>query len=115
MGYFMLAVFLIFVIPCYLEKKIREYFDIEKRTMKNMFVNKVHIMVLVSVLLITIPVVSMFFDQFRQVWILIPTVAFIIDMVFELRYRKDTKLYVLKVFSYSMLVAVYVAGLVFLK
>jgi uncharacterized membrane protein YiaA len=114
MGYFLLVVLLIFVIPCYLEKKIRDYFDIQKRTLKNMFVNKIHIMVVFSTLLITIPIISLFFDQFRQIWILIPTVAFIIDMFFELRFRKETKLYVLKIFSYSVLATVYITGLIIL-
>lgn len=115
MGYLILALILIFTVPCHLEEKIRDHYGIQKRTMKNRFVNKVHIFLLASSLLITVFLVSGIVDRFRESWIIVIFVAFCIDMFFELRYRKEAKIYMLEVFRFSMIALIYISVSVYLR
>ncbi|SHJ47716.1 hypothetical protein SAMN02745751_02653 [Dethiosulfatibacter aminovorans DSM 17477] len=115
MGYLILALILIIAVPSYIEVKIRDYYGIQKRTWKNRFVNKTHLIVLVSALFAMVFLVRRTIDQFKGSWIIIIVVAFIVDMFFELRYRKDAKFYMLEVFSFLMIILTYISVSAYLR
>lgn len=115
MRYLILALIIIIVVPSYIEVKIRNHYGIPKRTLKNRFVNKTHKIVFVSTLLILIVPVSEIFNEFRGAWIIIIVAAFIIDMFFELRYRKESKLYILGIFSFLIIIGTFISVTAYLS
>jgi hypothetical protein len=115
MRYLIIALIIIIAVPSYIEVKIRNHYGIPKRTLKNRFVNKTHKIVLVLALLIMIFFVSKIFNQFRGSWIIIIVVAFIIDIFFELRYRKESKLYILGIFSFLMIIVTFISVTAYLS